>query len=210
MESEIDGKLAAYAKFASGPSGGMGVSDALLAGDSLDAQSADIEGLLQRLSDVNGAMSGAVTGGDARAHTLARHKDIVLEFTQEFRRVKSTVDANREHASLLGGGRVGGGGGEFGDSSASSQLIRERSTIHSSTSKVDEVIGQAQATAAALVSQRGIFANVANNLSNIGSRFPVVNNMLTAIKRKKSKDTIILSVVVALCTGFTLIYWLSK
>ena len=169
---------------------------------------------MQRLSDVNSAMSGAVTGGDGRSHTLARHKDIVLEFTSEFRRVKNTVMANREHASLLGGGRGGGGGGggggEFGDSSASSQLIRERSTIHSSTSKVDDVIGQAQATAAALVSQRGIFANVANNLSTIGSRFPVINNMMTAIKRKKSKDTIILSVVCALCTGFILIYWLSK
>jgi hypothetical protein len=44
-----------------------------------------VEGLLQRLSDVNGAMSGAVTGGDVRSHTLARHKDIVMEFTHEFR-----------------------------------------------------------------------------------------------------------------------------
>ena len=184
----------------------------MLAGDSLDAQAADIEGLLQRLNDVNSAMSGAVTGGDARSHTLARHKDVLMEYTSEFRRIKNKVEANREHASLLGGGRVGGGGGggEFGDSSASSQLLRERSTINSSTSKVDDVISQAQATAAALVSQRGIFANVANNLSTIGSRFPVVNNMLTAIKRKKSKDTIILSVVCALCTGFILIYWLSK
>ena len=39
-------------------------------------------------------------------------------------------------------------------------------------------------------------------LSNFGfkfnlRRFPVVNNMLTAIKRKKSKDTMILSAVVA-------------
>lgn len=189
------------------------MSDALLAGDSLDAQAADIEGLLQRLMDVNTAMSGAVSGGDGhRSHTLARHKDIVMEFTQEYRRVKNTVDANREHASLLGGrGDVGmGGGGDFGDSSASGQLLRERQTIHSSTSKVDDVIGQAQATAAALVNQRAIFANVANNLSAIGNRFPVINNMLAAIKRKKNKDNIILAVVVALCTGFTLIYWLSK
>eukprot|EP00740_Mantoniella_antarctica_P015627 CAMPEP_0181383466 /NCGR_PEP_ID=MMETSP1106-20121128/21367_1 /TAXON_ID=81844 /ORGANISM="Mantoniella antarctica, Strain SL-175" /LENGTH=120 /DNA_ID=CAMNT_0023503113 /DNA_START=219 /DNA_END=578 /DNA_ORIENTATION=- len=100
LESEIDGKLEAYTKFASGPSGGMGVSDALLAGDSLDAQSADMEGLLQRLSDVSSAMGGAVSGGDARLHTLARHKDVLLEYTQAFRRVKNTVMANREHASL--------------------------------------------------------------------------------------------------------------
>mmetsp|Transcript_33895 Transcript_33895/g.83134 ORF Transcript_33895/g.83134 Transcript_33895/m.83134 type:complete len:243 (-) Transcript_33895:141-869(-) len=213
LEGEVDGKLANYAKFASGPAFGMGVSDALLAGDSLDATAADIEGLLQRLNDVNEAMSGAVAGGDAaRSHTLARHRDILLEFTQEFRRVKNNVTQSREHAMLLGGRSGGGGGGaeQFGGSSAGSQLIRERSTIHSSTSKVDEVISQAQATAAALVDQRGIFMNVANNLGSIASRFPVVNNMLTAIKRKKSKDTMILSAVVAICTAFTVIYWLSK
>ena len=53
---------------------GVDVSDALLAGDSLDAQTADLDALLQRLADVSTAMAGAVKGGvgDTRAHTLAR------------------------------------------------------------------------------------------------------------------------------------------
>ena len=52
---------------------GVDVSDALLAGDSLDAQTADLDALLQRLADVSTAMAGAVKGGvgDTRAHTLA-------------------------------------------------------------------------------------------------------------------------------------------
>ena len=37
-----------------------------------------------------------------------------------------------------------------------------------------------------------------------------VNQLLTAIRRKKSRDTIILSVVVAVCCIFILLYWLSK
>ena len=90
------------------------------------------------------------------------------------------------------------------------QLMRERGTIMSSTSKVDDVIGQAQATAAALVNQRGIFQNVNRNLDAIGGRFPMVNNLLTAIRRKRSKDTMVLATVAAICTAFTLIYWLSK
>ena len=74
----------------------------------------------------------------------------------------------------------------------------------------DYVIGQAQATAAALVNQREIFQNVNRNLDAIGSRFPMVNNLLQAIRRKRSKDTMVLATVVAICTAFTLIYWLSK
>lgn len=37
-----------------------------------------------------------------------------------------------------------------------------------------------------------------------------VNNILSAIKRKKSLDTIILSLVAAVCTFLIFIYWLSK
>ena len=160
-------------------------------------------------------MAGAVKGGvgDTRAHTLARHKDILAEYQHELRRAKNAVQQSRESAELLGGGRASGGlssSDHFGDSSAGSQLMRERGTIMSGTSKVDDVIGQAQATAAALVNQREIFQNVNRNLDAIGSRFPMVNNLLRAIRRKRSKDTMVLATVVAICTAFTLIYWLSK
>lgn len=37
-----------------------------------------------------------------------------------------------------------------------------------------------------------------------------VNTILSAIKRKKSMDTIILSLVAAVCTFLILIYWLTK
>ena len=194
---------------------GVDVSDALLAGDSLDAQTADLDALLQRLADVSTAMAGAVKGGvgDTRAHTLARHKDVLTEYQHELRRAKNAVQQSRESAELLGSGRASGGlssSDHFGDSSAGSQLMRERGTIMSGTSKVDDVIGQAQATAAALVNQREIFQNVNRNLDAIGSRFPMVNNLLQAIRRKRSKDTMVLATVVAICTAFTLIYWLSK
>lgn len=37
-----------------------------------------------------------------------------------------------------------------------------------------------------------------------------VNNILSAIKRKKSMDTLILSLVASVCTFLILIYWLTK
>jgi hypothetical protein len=46
-------------------------------------KSADIEGLLQRLSDINDEMGSAIGGAsDSRSHTLARHRDILQEFSQ--------------------------------------------------------------------------------------------------------------------------------
>lgn len=162
--------------------------------------------------------------GDARAHTLARHRDILLEFTQarthtvvhgrllrsmpsdtavqEYRRLKNNIAASREHALLLGGAspcfrastcrsfdlnahwqvhalvmemlhsqgvccllyapsagsshrlahlilakyfRIQVQGG------STAQLLRERGYLHSSTSQIDDVIGQAQAVRASCV-----------------------------------------------------------
>jgi hypothetical protein len=46
-------------------------------------KAADIESLLQQLSDINHDMSGVIAGaGDARSHTLARHRDILTDLTQ--------------------------------------------------------------------------------------------------------------------------------
>lgn len=220
LEGEIDGKLSAFAKTASGVS--RDVSDGLMAGDGVDAQEGALESLLQRLTDVNAAMAGAVSGGiaggEARSYTLARHRDVLGEFTSEFKRVRDAVSTSRDRDALLGGASATRGGRSasglstdgLSDTSQTELLMRERSTVHSSTSAVDDVIGAAQATAAALVSQRGIFGGIASNLSGVGSRFGVMHDVLAAIKRKRSKDTMVLSAVVAFCVAFTLIYWLAK
>ena len=44
----------------------------------------------------------------------------------------------------------------------------------------------------------------------LGAKFPVVNNLVAAIRRRKSKDTLVLSAVVAVCTLFLLAYWSNK
>jgi len=51
---------------------------------------------------------------------------------------------------------------------------------------------------------------MAAKMGAVGAKFPVVNSLVTAIRRKKSKDTLILSGVVACCTLFLLVYWSHK
>ncbi|OMO55810.1 Golgi SNAP receptor complex, subunit 1 [Corchorus olitorius] len=75
---------------------------------------------------------------------------------------------------------------------------------------MDSVISQAQATFGALVLQRSTFGGINSKLGNISSRLPMVNYILSALKRKKSMDTIILSLVASVCTFLIFIYWLSK
>ena len=182
--------------------------------DIIASKEGEIEALLTRLSDVTRALassihSGANASSDTRTHTLTRHRDVATEFNHEFRRLKDYIEQEREHASLLQG-RHRGSNGTLGDESNSSAAMRERNSILSSSIAVDDAIGVAQNTASALYEQRGIFNSTISALATAGSKFPVVNNLLVAIKRKKNKDAIVLSAVCAICSALVLIYWMAK
>mmetsp|Transcript_23422 Transcript_23422/g.39159 ORF Transcript_23422/g.39159 Transcript_23422/m.39159 type:complete len:258 (-) Transcript_23422:316-1089(-) len=222
LESEVDVKLAGFSKLGQGfgdasPYSSAGGVSKSKSGDQLVGQkAAELEALLQRLSDINDSMSSALSGsGVSRMHTVARHRDILLEFTQEFRRTRSVITAGLEKATLLGG-RVSSSASphigvdiQSGNGSAAS-LLRERNAIHSSNMNIDSVISQAQAAMSVMSSQRGLFDGMDSKITNLGTRFPVVNSMLTAIRKKRSRDTMILALVFAACFLFTLMYWLNK
>ncbi|MBA0569161.1 hypothetical protein Golob_006616 [Gossypium lobatum] len=152
-------------------------------------------------------------GSEMVSHTLTRHQEILQDLTQEFYRLRSSLRAKQEHASLLEDFR------EFdrtrldleeGVGSTEQALLKEHAAISRNTGHMDNVISQAQATLGALVLQRSTFGGINSKLSNVSSRLPTVNQILSAIKRKKSMDTIILSLVASVCTFLIFIYWLSK
>ena len=175
----------------------------------------DEERAMSASASVSTTNAGAVNGGeyrDARTHTLQRHREVLSEYAGELRRLRRDAEDEAGRDALLGGAsrRGGSGGGGGDDESMEARLIRERARIAGSTSAVDDLIGVAQNTARELFAQRGILSNAGNKLIAIGSKFPAVNNLLLAIKRKKNKDAVILAAVVAACTIFVLLYYMSK
>ncbi|CAL9173152.1 unnamed protein product [Musa hybrid cultivar] len=219
IEGDLDVKLSSYAKLASRfthSSSGYGDNGSPTIGSSRSWKSMEMEiqSLLEKLLDINDAMSrcAASTAPTTSINQkLARHRDILHEFTQEFRRTKGNLNSIREHAELLYSVRD-----DISESMASGSmsprvnLLRERAAIHGNISHIDEVIGQAQATRSALGSQRVLFGDVQGKVKQLGDRFPKIRGLIGAIRRKRSKDTLILSAVIAACTLFLVIYWLSK
>jgi len=174
-----------------------------------------VEQLLKQLDQVNNQMRAWVSSGGSEmvSHTLTRHQEILQDLTQEFYRLRSSLRAKQEHASLLQDFR------EFdrnrldleeGGDSEGRAFLKEHASISRSTGQVDSVISHAQSTLGALVLQRSTFGGINSKLSNVSSRLPTVNQILASIKRKKSMDTIILSLVASVCTFLIVIYWLTK
>lgn len=208
LEAQLDEHMNSYRKLVS-----------TKAPTKVDAAENDLESgidrLLKQLQQVNSQMQAWVSSGGSEmvSHTLTRHQEILQDLTQEFYRLRSSLKAKQEHAFLLEDFK------EFdrtrldledGVGSADQALLREHTSIGRSTGQMDTVISQAQSTLGTLVLQRSTFGGINSKLANVGSRLPTVNQILSAIKRKKSMDTIILSLVASVCTFLIFIYWLTK
>ncbi|XP_060208830.1 Golgi SNAP receptor complex member 1-1-like isoform X2 [Lycium barbarum] len=174
-----------------------------------------INQLLKQLQQVNSQMQAWVSSGGSEifSHTLTRHQEILQDLFEEFNRLRSSYRAKKEHGSLLEDFR------EFdrtrldledGSGSYEQALLNERSSLHRSTGQMDGVISHAQETMKALVFQRSTFGGINSKLSNVASRLPTVNHILSAIKKKKSMDTIIFSLVASVCMFLILIYWFTR
>ena len=53
--------------------------------------------------------------------------------------------------------------------------------------QLDDVMGQASSVAGSLTGQRRLFGNIGSKLADVSARFPVVNNLLTSIRRRKNR-----------------------
>jgi len=53
--------------------------------------------------------------------------------------------------------------------------------------QMDDVMGQAQAVASNLAEQRQLFSSIGDKLLSVAAKYPAVNGLLNAIRRKKSK-----------------------
>ena len=80
------------------------------------------------------------------------------------------------------------------------------SFFSSSERMVDEQISIAIETKESLVSQRAAFKKFQSRVNDITSRFPAINNLLHKINIKKRKDSIILGIVIGVCTFLLLLY----
>ena len=203
-------KISLYGKLCSSYEYGYTKGESGLSTDQmLQTKSGEIDTALARLSDVNASMSHALTGGsDSRTHTLARHRDILHDFTQEYRRLSSIIGAARDRADLLGASSGGSSAPLLGGNQG--LLLRERGMVDRSNAAVDQVIGQAQGVASSLTGQRQLFDTIDSKVASIGAKFPVVNSLLNAIRRRKNRDNLILAGVMAVCMLLILIYWVNK
>jgi len=202
---------------------------------SAQAAEKEIETLLANLSDVIQQLSddaaASASRGDNRplpnsdttattgsaAYSIQRYQAIVWDMTNEFQRTRDQVHNHMNKLQLYAdasgnaGGGSGGGAGHGPNGllhrGRTDTLLRERSEIQTALSIADESIQSAAQSLSALQRQQNVvLSSISRRVSQLGVRFPKLNQLMSRINMYKRRDAFIMAFVVSVCIFFTLLY----
>ncbi|KNE60151.1 hypothetical protein AMAG_05573 [Allomyces macrogynus ATCC 38327] len=213
VEAECQSKLAkfsamaaAYSSQAQGTAGAGSNSSSARLGSSGPAASASTEAIEREITDLLRQLANHVdrlSSNDVQAkappasfHLAQRHRDTLQDLTREFRRIKSNLVAAREHAELLESVRSDIKAAKTFDEN---YLATERMRLDSTHIMVDDLIEQAQETHSDLTAQRELLLGANRRMGGVNGVFPQLMSLMTRIRIRKRRDTIILSGVTAVC-----------
>ncbi|PCH34201.1 V-snare-domain-containing protein [Wolfiporia cocos MD-104 SS10] len=208
LESLFDTKLTAYARLASAMTRSQ---DDLEAGDSAERWrdlEAEVDELLEKLHENNDQLSALA--GDAGSppsqsmlRAIQRHREVYQDYARELRRTKTNVKSALDQANLLSGVR---NDIDAYKSSAADALLAERGHIDSSHQMTDDILSQAYETRAEFSRQRTTITGINSRMAGVLNTMPGVNNLISMIKSRRRRDSIIVGCVIGICLVLLLTY----
>ncbi|XP_070507738.1 Golgi SNAP receptor complex member 1 [Chironomus tepperi] len=206
LENEIDLKLVSLSKICSGSGHSGGESSPLISSEfTYDTISVEINDMLAKLSDYNDKMTQIKPTGNAMMHTQSRHRDILNAYRTEFNKITQNHNIKLEREELLRGS------GLLSSNSSNSlsrrdMYLKESQHLSNSHSMVNDQINIAIETQKSLKTQRKAFKKIQNRFNNLANAFPRINSLVQRINIKKRRDSLILGLVIAVCTLLMLLY----
>ena len=161
-------------------------------------QAGEVESLLASMGDANErlAVAADASGRAEHAARLNRAREVLFDFSSEFKRASSALARRRESAELFRGARGGGGGGGGGGKSATGHLMDESKSIQNSLTSTSGVLGQAAEVKNSLLRQRAALSGALGRMGGVAEGLPGVQRIIDAIHRKRIRENMVLGTVI--------------
>ncbi|TCD64311.1 hypothetical protein EIP91_004258 [Steccherinum ochraceum] len=211
LESLFDNKLTAYSRLASTITRNQSSQDNLEAGGSGERWKdleVEVDELLVELGEINEQLTALSNDPDSppsqsMQRAIQRHRDVYQDYARELKRTKTNVKHALDQANLLSGVR---NDIDAYKSSAADSLLAERGHIDNSHHMTDDMLAQAYETRAEFGRQRSTIAGINSRMQGVLSTIPGINSLVGMIKSRRRRDSIILGVIIGLCTILLLTY----
>lgn len=210
VEVEVDLKITALSKLCAGHDSHSIDTEPLLPKDNLvESSAAEIEDLLSHLSSLNDKLDSATAPDrltSIQHHTLQRHREILDDYNFDFNKIYDNYKKQKQQRELMSSVDHDLDLHKSGYNRRLEMYIKENDHLHSSSRLIDDQINIAVETREQLISQRLNMKRLQTRLHDIASRFPIVNSLVQRINLHKRRDSIIIGIIVFVCTFLLLSY----
>lgn len=156
-------------------------------------------------------LPASVPTNPSMMHVLQRHRDILYDYSKEFKKTKVNIASARDHAELLTSVREDIASWKSNaHASTTDYLLSERGRIDGTHRLADIVLEQAYETKDSLDRQRSNLSRSSGRVGNIGAQFPIINSLMSRINMRKKRDTVIMAGVISFCLILILWYLMSR
>lgn len=140
---------------------------------------------------------------------VRRYREILFDLSGDFEKSRQAHTRKVERSKLMEGASVSNKSPLSIDQSGMDHLMRERNHIHNSQNAAAAVLNQAAEIRNDLRSQGMSLGRAKSLMGQIAGNIPGINTIVEKIKKKRSKDDMIVVGVIASCILFTLYYLFS-
>ncbi|TFK41834.1 v-SNARE protein [Crucibulum laeve] len=160
----------------------------------------ELDELAEKLEEVNDQLSALASNPELMSpsmlRAIQRHHELFQDNTRELRRTKTNVQHALDQANLLSGVR---NDIDAYKSSAADSLLAERGRIDSSHRMTDDILQQAYETRSEFSRQRSSLAGINTQMMHVINTMPGINNLVSMIKSRRRRDSIIMGVLIGVC-----------
>lgn len=142
----------------------------------------------------------------AQLHAVQRHREILFDYTRDFRRSKSNIRHAIDRRDLLGNVQGDINAYRAAHASDSDALLAERGRIDNSHSMMDRTLEQAYATRSEFADQRSTLEGIGTRMSGTAAQVPGLNSVITLIGRRRRRDSVIMGCLIGFLTVLLLMY----
>eukprot|EP00669_Euglena_mutabilis_P005146 TRINITY_DN16523_c0_g1_i1.p1 TRINITY_DN16523_c0_g1~~TRINITY_DN16523_c0_g1_i1.p1 ORF type:complete len:242 (+),score=115.92 TRINITY_DN16523_c0_g1_i1:78-728(+) len=199
LENDVEQKLLTLCRM-------EGPADPEAGDGGLAALERDVEHALGALGRVNDALLALEGSTPGERQQNAHHADIMQGFARDFRVTKGKLRAQRARAELLPSCRQEIR--EFNAAHAGAQALgHERDTLGKAAAVAQAIAATAQSSRERLAAQRATFAGILDRSGELMRRLPMVDGIIGKIQKKKSRDMLVLGLIIGLCLFLVWLYW---
>ncbi|CAN6629349.1 golgi SNAP receptor complex member 1 [Trichomonascus vanleenenianus] len=169
----------------------------------------EIEECLDKRDETMSSLSRSLESEPAatatKLHQVQRHKEVLQDHKAEFKRIKQSIQHERNRTNLLTSVRTDIENHRRSATNGESEadyMLSERNRIDNAHNLTDRILSQAYETREEFVRQRANLANVQRRVLQTASHIPGLNTLIAKVNTRKKRDSLIIASLITLCILF--------